>query len=216
VVACCWSNFPYDFYFARRLVKCKIALKSDLSQWLELWAELEAMISLANYAWLNPETVFPEIIPDNSPDNRALFSAEQLGHPLLPYDRKACNDFRLHRIGETVLITGSNMAGKSTFLKTLGINLALAYAGGAVDARSFRTSLFRLFTSIKVTDSVTDGISYFYAEVRRLKALLSALRESDGYPVFFLIDEIFRGTNNRERLIGIGMTSSHTCSSSSK
>jgi DNA mismatch repair ATPase MutS len=94
------------------------------------------------------------------------------------------------------------MAGKSTFLKTLGVNLVLAYAGGAVDARSFRTSLFRLFTSIKVSDSVTDGISYFYAEVRRLKALLTALRESDSCPVFFLIDEIFRGTNNRERYIG--------------
>jgi len=194
--------FPYDFYFARRLEKCKIALKSDLSQWLELWAKLEAMISLANFAWLNPESVFPEIISDDSSDHRALFSAEQLGHPLLPYNQKVCNDFSLRRIGETVLITGSNMAGKSTFLKTLGINLVLAYAGGAVGARSFRTSLFRLFTSIKVTDSVTDGISYFYAEVRRLKSLLSALRESEVYPVFFLIDEIFRGTNNRERYIG--------------
>lgn len=194
--------FPYDFYFARRLETCKNMLKTDLSIWLELWARLEAMISLANFAWLNPETVFPEILPDNSPDNGTLFSAEQLGHPLLPYDQKVCNDFTLHCIGETVLITGSNMAGKSTFLKTLGVNLVLAYAGGAVDARSFRTSLFRLFTSIKVTDSVTDGISYFYAEVRRLKSLLAALRESGGYPVFFLIDEIFRGTNNRERYIG--------------
>lgn len=196
------AAFPYDFYFARRLEKCKAALKADLSRWLELWARLEAMTSLANFAWLNPETVFPEIVADISSNNCALFTAEQLGHPLLPYNQKVCNDFSLNRIGETVLITGSNMAGKSTFLKTLGVNLVLAYAGGAVDARFFQASLFRLFTSIKVTDSVTDGISYFYAEVRRLKSLLSALRESDGCPVFFLIDEIFRGTNNRERYIG--------------
>jgi DNA mismatch repair ATPase MutS len=94
------------------------------------------------------------------------------------------------------------MSGKSTFLKTLGINLSLAYAGGPVCAGSLRASLFRLFTCIKVSDSVTDGFSFFYAEVRRLKALLDELQKEHAYPIFFLIDEIFKGTNNRERLIG--------------
>ncbi|HEX3641991.1 MAG TPA: hypothetical protein VHV10_11930, partial [Ktedonobacteraceae bacterium] len=100
------------------------------------------------------------------------------------------------------IITGSNMAGKSTFLRTLGVNLCLAYAGGPVNASMLQTSLFRLFTCIRVTDSVTDGYSYFYAEVKRLRALLDALAEPDQLPVFFLVDEIFKGTNNRERLIG--------------
>ncbi|MCA9874192.1 MAG: hypothetical protein KC441_11075, partial [Anaerolineales bacterium] len=98
--------------------------------------------------------------------------------------------------------TGSNMAGKSSFLRTLGVNLVLAYAGGPVLAHSFQARLFRLYTSIRVSDSVTDGFSYFYAEVRRLQGLLAALETEDERPLFFLIDEIFRGTNNRERLIG--------------
>jgi DNA mismatch repair ATPase MutS len=84
----------------------------------------------------------------------------------------------------------------------LGLNLCLTYAGGPVCAASLHTLPFRLFTSIRVTDSVTDGISYFYAEVKRLKALLDALEMDHPLPLFFLIDEIFRGTNNRERLIG--------------
>jgi DNA mismatch repair ATPase MutS len=93
------------------------------------------------------------------------------------------------------------MSGKSTFVKTLGINLSLAYAGSVVNADNLKISLFRLFTCIKVSDSVTDGISYFYAEVKRLKALLDEMENSE-HPVLFLIDEIFRGTNNIERLKG--------------
>jgi DNA mismatch repair ATPase MutS len=105
------------------------------------------------------------------------------------------------------------MSGKSTFLRTLGVNLVLAYAGAPVAARFLRTRPFRLFTCIHVSDSLSDGISYFYAEVRRLKALLVELQRAGevghdgaqsaaGYPIFYLIDEIFRGTNNREREIG--------------
>jgi DNA mismatch repair ATPase MutS len=94
------------------------------------------------------------------------------------------------------------MAGKSTFLRTIGVNLCLAYAGATVNADRLETSLFRLFTCIKVSDSVQDGLSYFYAEVKRLQALLAAAKADDSLPVLFLIDEIFRGTNSRERLIG--------------
>jgi DNA mismatch repair ATPase MutS len=129
-------------------------------------------------------------------------SGENIGHPLLPDTQKIGNDFTFARLGDLAIITGSNMAGKSTFLRALGVNLALAYAGGPVDAAALTTAYFRLFTSIRVTDSVTDGISYFYAEVQRLTALLAAVQDDQPYPVFFLIDEIFRGTNNRERLIG--------------
>ena len=94
------------------------------------------------------------------------------------------------------------MSGKSTFLRTMGVNLCLAYAGAPVNASAFQTIPLRLCTCIKVSDSVTDGISYFYAEVRRLKMLLRALEADESIPLCFLIDEIFRGTNNRERLIG--------------
>ncbi len=99
------------------------------------------------------------------------------------------------------------MSGKSTFLRTLGSNMCLAYAGGPIDAARFQTIPFRLFTCINVADSVNDGISYFYAEVKRLKRLLTELQQAergvgDTLPLFFMIDEVFRGTNNRERYIG--------------
>ena len=112
------------------------------------------------------------------------------------------NDFAIERIGEAALITGSNMSGKSSFLRTVGVNLCLAYAGAPVCATRLETHLFRLYTSILVSDSLADGFSYFYAEVRRLRGLLTALEEDTPLPLFFLIDEIFRGTNNQERLIG--------------
>ena len=96
------------------------------------------------------------------------------------------------------------MSGKSTFIRTLGINLSLVYAGGVVNAEEFEVSLFDLFTCIKINDSLKESISFFYAEVKRLKALLDEIEKSD-YPVFFLIDEIFRGTNNIERLKGSSM-----------
>ena len=94
------------------------------------------------------------------------------------------------------------MSGKSTFLRTLGINQVLAFAGAPVNASKMKTGLLRLFTCIQVSDSLADGFSYFYAEVRRLKILLDLLKDDDPLPVFYLIDEIFRGTNNQERRIG--------------
>jgi len=176
-------------------------LKAELAQllpsWLDAWYELEALNSLANFAYLNPEYTFPKISSD-----RGYVGARNLGHPLLIRDTKVCNDFELDQKGRIVILTGSNMAGKSTFLRTIGVNLSLAYAGSTVNADELETSLFRPFTCIKVSDSVQDGLSYFYAEVKRLQALLAAAQANDPLPVLFLIDEIFRGTNSRERLIG--------------
>ncbi len=193
---------PWDFYFAMRLNQAKASIKSLLPVWLNIMFEIEALNSLANFAWLNPDYVFPSVASGNDEPDNLNFRAHELGHPLIPAMEKVCNDFALNKEQEIAIITGSNMAGKSTFLRTLGTNLCLAYAGAPVNARSFDTSLFRMFTCIKVSDSVTDGISYFYAEVKRLKALLSASDSADGLPLFFLIDEIFRGTNNIERHIG--------------
>ncbi len=192
---------PWDLYFAWRLQRERKAIREELPIWLDRWHELEALCSLANFADLNPEYTFPELRA-TSDENGPVFSAQTLGHPLLPEASRVCNDYSVSAIGHISLITGSNMSGKSTFLRTLGINLVLTFAGGPVCASSFRTMPFRLFTCMNVSDSVNDGISYFYAEVRRLKALLEELREDNPFPLFFLIDEIFRGTNNRERLIG--------------
>jgi ABC-type multidrug transport system fused ATPase/permease subunit len=195
---------PWDISWACLLSRYKARVARSLPTWLDKWFELEALCSLATFAYLNPEYTLPEVMScdGEQQDGRALFVARELGHPLIPVEKKVTNDFALERMGEVVIITGSNMSGKSTFLRTLGVNLCLAFAGGPVNASTLRTVLFRIFTCIRVSDSVTDGYSYFYAEVRRLRALLSALEQNDVRPLFFLIDEIFKGTNNRERLIG--------------
>jgi len=188
---------PWDFIFTYRLEQVKKEIAHLLPRWLDAWHELEALNSLANFAYLNPHYTFPELTTDSD-----RFAARELGHPLLKPEAKVCNDFALDYENRIVILTGSNMAGKSTFLRTIGVNLSLAYAGAPANASSLQTSLFRLFTCIKVSDSVQDGLSYFYAEVKRLQALLAAAKADDRLPVLFLIDEIFRGTNSRERLIG--------------
>jgi hypothetical protein len=188
---------PWDYIFTYRLELVKKEIAHLLPRWLDAWHELEALNSLANFAYLNPHYVFPQLVGDTD-----RFAARSLGHPLLRPESKVCNDFELDHENRIVILTGSNMAGKSTFLRTIGVNLSLAYAGAPVNAASLQTSLFRLFTCIKVSDSVQDGLSYFYAEVKRLQALLAATKVNDRLPVLFLIDEIFRGTNSRERLIG--------------
>lgn len=188
---------PWDVFFASLLERSKGELAVVLPGWLDVWYELEALGSLANFAYLNPEYTFPRVDPAING-----LRGDHIGHPLIPKAEKVCNDFALRDTGQVVIITGSNMSGKSSFLRTLGVNLVLAYAGTVTNADYFETGLLRLYTAIRVTDSVVDGISYFYAEVKRLRALLDAVKANDPRPVFFLIDEIFRGTNNRERLVG--------------
>ena len=188
---------PWDFFFTYRLEKLKKEIALLLPRCLNAWYELEALNSLANFAWLNPGYTFPEIL-----SNSTRFHAGGLGHPLIKPEYKICNDLELDEQRRIVILTGSNMAGKSTFLRSVGLNLCLAYAGAPVNAERLHISLFRLFTCIQVSDSVQDGLSYFYAEVKRLKLLLSAVEFEDDLPILFLIDEIFRGTNNRERHIG--------------
>lgn len=187
---------PWDLFFTHQLNRCKTDVRDHLPAWLEAWYELEALSALAHFGHTQTTGTFPELTEE------PYFEGHQLGHPLISQKERIHNDFTFNQQGDVVIITGSNMAGKSTFLRTLGINLCLAYAGAPVLATTLQTGLFRLFTCIKVSDSVIDGISYFYAEVRRLKALLAELNSDHPLPVFFLIDEIFRGTNNRERFIG--------------
>jgi DNA mismatch repair ATPase MutS len=193
---------PWDYYFTYQLARAKAAVARQLPKWLEVWYELEALCSLANSAYLNPGYTFPVIKEFRPGQPGPVFQARKLGHPLIPVEELVRNSFTIDRLGDIDLFTGSNMSGKSTFLRTLGINLVLAQAGGVVNARYMETIPWRLYSCIKITDSVTNGISYFYAEVKCLKKLLETLEGDHSLPLFFLIDEIFRGTNNRERLIG--------------
>ncbi len=191
---------PWDAYFAYRFSQIKTELQELLPAWLDIWFELEALNSLANFGYTHPEAVFPQILTLDA--DEMPFDGKRLGHPLIASEERICNDFTVDALGNITIITGSNMAGKSSFLRTLGVNLCLAQAGGLILGHSLRSIPFRLVASITVTDSVSDGFSFFYAEVRRLKSILEGVQQTDTWPLFFMIDEIFRGTNNRERLIG--------------
>jgi len=195
---------PWDLWFTRRLIHVQQSIKDHLPVWLDCLADIEAASALANFAYLHPHYAWPEpleLSPQHNGANVAI-RADQLGHPLLPATARVANDVRLDKLGSIHLITGSNMSGKSTFLRTIGINLCLAQAGAPVCAASFTWSWSRLACCIRVDDSLDAGLSFFYAEVKRLKTILDATQDRSLPPVLFLIDEIFKGTNNRERLIG--------------
>ncbi|MBZ0200931.1 MAG: hypothetical protein K8H86_13755, partial [Ignavibacteriaceae bacterium] len=191
--------FPWNYFFAAKLEKLKYSLSEKIDEWLSLFYELEAINSIATFASLNPEYIFPSFI---KVENNFSLNAENIAHPLIPYDNSVKNNFSLDGKNKVCIVTGSNMSGKSTFIKCLGANIVIANAGGPANASKMSFTSIRLFSCIKISDSVTDGISYFYAEVKRLKMLLDNLKLNNNVPVFYLIDEIFKGTNNRERLEG--------------
>jgi hypothetical protein len=187
---------PWNLIFAVLLEREKTLLRSQLPGWLDRWYTLEAAASLAHVAVLNADHCWPVAV--TFPE----WYAEDASHPLLHSESRVYNSHHFDQIGRLGLITGSNMAGKSTFLRTVGINTVLANAGAPVVAKSFKWQPMRVFTSMKISDSVTEGYSYFYAEVRRLKTLYDELTKADELPLMYLIDEIFKGTNTKERLIG--------------
>jgi DNA mismatch repair ATPase MutS len=191
------SIVPYDVFLSNQLAKQKEILKTVLPLWLEKLYEFEALNSFAEYGYTNPDFTFPEILKGNT----SGLETKNLGHPMLPYDKRVSNDFSIIN-NEIIIITGSNMSGKSTFLKTLGVNFCLAFCGAPVCAQNFSTSIYRVFSCIKISDNLNEGLSYFYSEVQRLKVIYDNIQIYNEPPLFFLIDEIFKGTNNRERLIG--------------
>jgi hypothetical protein len=195
---------PWDLWWMRQLHQIQKQVGALLPTWLDRLAEVEAAAALATFADLHPAYAWPTPQTTSSAGNgtEAAVIAEALGHPLIPVARRVTNEFSLRGIGHMQLITGSNMSGKSTFLRTLGINLCLAQAGGPVCASRFEWTWSRVACCIRVDDSLEAGLSFFYAEVKRLKSILDATQNRAAPPVLFLIDEIFKGTNNRERLIG--------------
>ena len=195
---------PWDLWFTYRLQQIQAQVASHLPTWLDRLAEAEAASALATFAALQPSYHWPNPLTVDPQRNgaQARLSAKGLAHPLIPETHRISNDLSLETLGTVLLVTGSNMSGKSTFLRTLGINLCLAQAGAPICASQFEWTWVRLATCIRVDDSLEAGLSFFYAEVKRLKSLLDATTDRSSTPVLFLIDEIFKGTNNRERLIG--------------
>ncbi len=167
----------------------------SLGRWLTALGQCEALSALAAYAFENPSDPFPEIDAE-----RPCFVAEEIGHPLLP--RAACvrNDVRLDGEPRVLIVSGSNMSGKSTFLRTVGINAVLAGMGAPVRARRLRISPLVVGATLRVQDSLQSGRSRFYAEVLRVRQLLDLAGQSP--PLLFLLDELFQGTNSQDRRVG--------------
>jgi hypothetical protein len=167
-----------------------------LQRWVEAVADLEALSSLATQAFEHPDDPFPEIIAEGGPH----FEAEGLGHPLLAEERCVRNDVELSRELQVLVVSGSNMSGKSTLLRSVGTNAVLGLAGGTVRARRLVLSPLAVGASIRLHDSLLEGASRFYAEITRLRAITE--RTDGELPVLFLLDEILHGTNSHDRRIG--------------
>ncbi len=193
---------PWDLLYVGKLHRLITALRDTLPHWLETIGQFDAASALARYAYVNPNYQWPQLETPNQSDHQPGLTTQGLGHPLIAHSQRIRNDLDLRGEGHMLLVTGSNMSGKSTFLRTVGINLCLAQAGGPVCATTFSWSWLQLYCCIRVTDALDEGLSYFYAEVKRLKLILDAVHAITSSPVLFLIDEIYRGTNNRERLAG--------------
>lgn len=192
---------PWDAVWTWYLQKVCGRLRPLLPSWLDHFATIDAGMALSTFAYLNPHYAWPKRRESLSAKDAGV-AATAMGHPLLPHEQRIRNDFELRAVGQLFLVTGSNMSGKSTFLRTIGINVCLAQAGAPVCAESWDWSWMRILTCLRVGDSLEEGLSYFYAEVKRLKSILASVSGAEHYPVLFLIDEIFKGTNNRERLLG--------------
>ena len=168
--------------------------REPFREWLAIWAEFDALNAIACYAWENPDSVFPEL-----EDGAALLHMEGVGHPLLPANKCVRNDVVLDESERFWVLSGSNMAGKSTLLRAVGMNAVLAYAGAPVRASHARLCGFTVCSSISLSDSLLDGKSKFLAEAERLQHILQ--QTAAERPVLFLIDEILSGTNSHDRRI---------------
>lgn len=183
----------WDYQCLLALEKWKRQSGSYFFQWLMVVGELEALASLAIIHYDHPDWVLPKIGP-----SKTSLLAKDLGHPLLTEENRVCNHLRI--CNNILIITGSNMSGKSTLLRTVGLNLVLAYTGAPVCSSGFQASLMSIYTSMRVNDNLEQRISSFYAELLRVKMVIEATKRRER--VIFLLDEIFRGTNSHDRHLG--------------
>lgn len=183
--------FQYHFWVYRKLQIWKIKHIASVWNWVEVIGKIEALNCIANYAYNNSEYVYPQITSDK-------LQFENLGHPLLNKNKRVRNgiDFNYQKF---VILTGSNMSGKSTFLRTVGINLVLSYVGAPIDCSKAQVFPLPLWVSMRLTDSLSDSESFFFAEVKRLKQIVT---EAEKQPIFVLLDEILKGTNSDDKKSG--------------
>jgi hypothetical protein len=187
--------FLWDLIQVMRTEKWQALHREELPRWLEVLGETDAICSLANFHFNHPGSIFPQIN-----ENGALLTAGLLGHPLVPVNSRVNNPARIPGWQHFTIITGANMAGKSTYLRTVGVSLVLAMAGSAVIAEEMAFQPAGLVTSIRTRDSLQKSESYFYAELKRLKYIIDRLKAGD--KLVILLDEILKGTNSRDKQSG--------------
>lgn len=185
----------WDLQQVLALEKWKSTTGMHIAQWFEALAETELLNSLGRAAFNHPGWTYPVLT-----DEAGTYIAQELGHPLIPADKRVDNDFSTTGRPAIALITGSNMAGKSTFLRSVGVNQVLAMAGSAVCAGSLTVSTMRIMSSMRIADNLEENTSTFYAELSKLKSIIEAVNGHE--PVFLLLDEILRGTNSHDRHTG--------------
>ncbi|HJN09547.1 MAG TPA: DNA mismatch repair protein [Pirellulaceae bacterium] len=201
------AGLLYDFHILNLLEKWQRDCGAHARNWFEALGQFESLASLATLAYDHPAWTFPEV------DAAATsIEASGLGHPLLPDAVRVNNDVQVGVAGSFLLITGSNMSGKSTLLRSIGVNIVLAQAGGPVCASKLRLPPVQLATSIRVRDSLEDGVSFYMAELMRLKEIVDQAVDFGGRPdctLVYLLDEILQGTNSQERRIAVVRVLSH-------
>ncbi len=184
--------FMLDLYWYIKAVDWKDRYGELMTDWIEVAGELEMLGSLAGFVYAHPKFVFPECDKVDA----YYVEARSLGHPLIPENKRIANDFELKSEGTVGLVTGSNMSGKSTFLRTVGFNIVLAQMGLPVCAKYFRWSPIKVFSGMRTQDDLGESVSSFYAELKRIRQLLELTEEA---PIFYLLDEILKGTNSDDR-----------------
>jgi DNA mismatch repair ATPase MutS len=168
---------------------------TKLVSWLEVISHMDALISLANFAGNHPEYVFP-----TAHESDFIFNTKQLGHPLLNPAKRVSNDMEISGWPKVMIITGANMAGKSTFLRTVGVNLVLARMGAPVCAEERVFTPVKIYNTMRTTDSLLKDESYFFAELKRIKGVLDQLQNGERF--FVILDEMLKGTNSVDKLQG--------------
>ena len=182
-----------DMFILYNLLKWREANGEHLESWLKTMGQFEALISLSNLAFEHDDWTYPEITANK------IISTINVGHPLLG-DKAKKNNFSLTGNEKVALITGSNMSGKSTFLRTIGFNMVLAYLGLPTNSDYFKCGIYKIYTCMRTQDNLEESISSFYAEILRIKLVIEAAELGEN--VFFLLDEIFKGTNSSDRHVG--------------
>jgi hypothetical protein len=185
----------WNYQVACSIERWRARTGRSIVEWIDAVGELEALSSLASFAFEHPSFVMPELI-----DGPALFDAIGAGHPLIDEAKRVTNDVTLGGELRLLIISGSNMSGKSTMLRTIGVNTVLALAGAPVCATSLRIAPMAVGASIRIHDSLQEGASRFYAEILRIRQVLELA--NSGRPLLFLLDEILHGTNSHDRRIG--------------